>query len=317
VKQLTIITLSLILLFSCAKDKDEFIPNELKPIERELRNLLPSNSSQYILNSNEQSPITSQYNLQIEMDPNSFFEAKESSNYPFQFNFVELATYSDYLSQNITHLTGTRVDNVIYSIYLAASENNEQLSLINDKKIKVRFRSDIIDDDIIIGKGYIDNGEILWDYDNQSIPTSIDYITWTIKNEDGTNVNVNGYELSVSETGWYSIGSNDNSAVRLSDVCINLNSEFLNAANSVVYFLSKDNKLLTKAQGTENNSYFCNYNLPISGTEIQAISISYVDGDQNFYYSQETFSVDALSSNLSLNPEIISKEELKEKLENL
>jgi len=316
VKQLTIFTLSLIFLFSCVKYKDEFISKELKPIERELRNLLPSNSSEHTLNSNEQSLITSQYNLQIELEPNSFFEAKESSNY-FQFYFVELSSYSDYISHNISHLTGDAINNVIYSVYISASEKNEELSLINNKKIKVRFPSDMIDGDIVIGNGYVENDEILWDYDNQSIVSSMDYISWTVMNEDGTVVDVSGYELSLSQTGWYSIASNDDNAMTLKDVCINLNSEFLNVENSIVYFLSQDNRLLTKAQGTESNSYFCNYNLPITGSEIQAISISYDDGDQNFYYSQETFSVDQLSNNLLLSPEIITKKELKEKLESL
>lgn len=316
-KQLFLVVISILFLFSCAKDKDEFIPIELSPVEKELRELLPINSSQYILNSNESSLITSQYNLQVELEANSFFESSESSNAPFEFNVVELSTYADYLSQNISHVSDSQVNSVLYSIYISANDNGELLNLIDNKKIDIRFPSELLNEEITIGKGFVENSELIWRYDNTSINESVKYETWTSKNEDGTITDYNGYQLSVDETGWYSIAISNDNPMTLSDICVDIISDNISIENSAVYFLSREHKLLSEAQVSDNEYSFCNYNLPISGAQIDVITISYDERVQTFYYSQETIAVEDLSENITTIPEQIGKEELKEILESL
>ena len=125
-----------------------------------------------------------------------------------------------------------------------------------------------------------------------------------------------GYEFSVPETGWYSLSLINDDPYTLNDICLSIDDEKLNADNTLVYIVLDSHQYLIQAKSISSNN-FCSYNVPVASNSINIIAISYLEGEDQFYYDSTLINPNEIESSINLKPELINIENLASALENL
>ncbi len=311
-------TLILILgLISCGDNIEQFVPNDISVVHTELKNIGESKSSSYKLNNNTLSTISTNMDTDIEIPINTFYNPSELSDIPYQLDIIELSSYSDYITRNITQVSDEGIRDVIHSVYVSAKDNdNKSLSIKNNKEIIIRIPSEERDGKLQIGNGYVANNSIAWSYNNAIQNLRIKYTEWTKLNSENVLEKFSGYEFPVSQTGWYSLTVIDDAPYTLNDLCVTIEDEKLNSDNTLVYVVMDSHQYLLQAQSISEDQY-CSYNVPIASSTIEVISISYIENESTFYYAAMEINPNQIESTIRLSPQSVNIEDLSSSLDNL
>jgi len=301
-------------LFSCSDNVDQFVQNDVSIVHTQLKDIGQSKSSSFKLNNNTVSNIATDNNTEIELPINTFFKPSELSDIPFQLDIIELDSYEDYITSNVTNLSDEGVRDVVFSIYISAKDNEKNtLSVQNNQEIVVRIPAENKIGELQLGSGYASENVITWNYSNTQNNKKIKYKQWSRTNSENVLEEFSGYEFSISESGWYSLTVVKDDQYSLNDVCLSIPEEKFNENNSLVFILLDSHQHLLQAQPL-NSEIFCNYNVPVTGNTLDIIAISYIDGEDQFYYDSKQIKADDIDSEINLSPVRIDKETLSSKL---
>jgi hypothetical protein len=310
-------TLLLIIgLISCASDVDQFIPNDISLLHSELRLLSDSKSSTYDLNNNTLAVINSTDHVEVSIPANTFFANGELNNKPFQLDLIELNSYSDYITSRIPHIIETDgIRNILYSLYLnAKATDSNDLRIIGENTITIRVPSERKNGTLQIAQGVVKGDIISWNFNNSN--PNIRYTEWQVPNSEGVNETIGGYEFEVNNTGWYSLSVIEPTPFVIQDLCIEVGDNKFNPDNTVVYILSQ--KLNYLLQGVSNNaSAYCIVDTPLPDEAFRVITISYISGEDKFYYGAQSMDISQDLSSIFITPSEISRNELDKSLKNL
>ncbi|MDA8693455.1 hypothetical protein N9L92_05270, partial [Saprospiraceae bacterium] len=245
-KLINILFILCLLLTSCSDNIDEFVPNDVSIVNSQLQIIGPSSSSSYNLNNNVESKVKTNKDLEIEVPINTFFSSNESNDMPFQLEIIELNSYVDFITNNITHLSDDGIRDVVFSLYLSAKDTDQNtLTIKEDKSVTVRIPSERYSGMIQLGSGFVSDNTIAWDY---SLENDVQYTEWIQVNSDNSTEVISGYEFTIEETGWYTLSVINDVPFELIDICMTLQDENLNENNTLVYTLLDSYQYLLQAQ---------------------------------------------------------------------
>jgi len=302
---------------SCVEEKNEvFIPTHSDFPTNSLKTIIPSKSLDVTLSNNESQKLTTDFNSYIEIDNGAFISQSEGE-IQYDLKVIELRNYIDYILQNVDHQSSIGITNTIYSFYISAEKDGEQLGFQEGKTMRIRFPHDKINGDLAIGFGQASNNSLKWDYFSSNINSRVEYIAWEVINDDGSMRTEYGYEMIVNRSGWYSLVTKENLPINSNSLCMNFDSDF-NGENTAVYLLMNDKNYITQLKMiNDNSSTFCLNNLPETlDSPYTIISITKLNNSDYFYHEQE-IEFGSESIDINVEPHRLNLSEIEKALETL
>lgn len=303
---------------SCIKDKDEvFIPTHTDYPTNSLKTLIPSKSMHLKLSNSQSHKLKTDFNSYIEIDRGAFLSETEGE-IQYELNVIELKNYVDFILQNVDHESSIGITNTIYSFYIAAEQDGNQLSFQEGKTMRVRFPiENEAPGDLALGFGKTIDNSLVWDYFSSNINSRVDYIAWESIQEDGSMKTEYGYEIIINSPGWYSLVSKENNQGFTSSLCVNFEPDF-NGDNTAVYLMMNDKRYITKLKMiNDNSSTFCLNNLPPTDTHPYTIVSISKSENEEYYYQEKDFEMGSEALNLTFNPSQIDLYDITKELEAL
>ncbi len=305
------------LLQSCIKDKDEiFIPTHADYPTNSLKSLIPSKSLDVKLSNNESHKLTTKFNSYIEVDKGAF-DSESEGDIQYDLKVIELRKYVDYILQNVDHESSIGITNTIYSFYVSAEKDGNQLGFEEGKTIRVRFPHDKLTGELALGYGQAFDNSLRWEYFTSNINSQVEHIAWEAIDENGIMHIEYGYEIIINNSGWYSLVTKESLSSSSSSLCLSYSPEF-NGDNTAAYLLMNDRKYITKLKMiNDNSSTFCLNNLPATDqVPYTIISISKsVDG--HYYYFEQELELGAEALEINVEPHQVNLSEIQFELETL
>ena len=297
------------LLSSCYEDSELFIPHgEEGPLEA-LKTLIPSTSQILTLNNDSDHLVVTDYDAQILVKAGTFLAKSEAS---YELELIEMQNYADFILHNNDHFTGETIFSPFYSIYIGANLNSNNLDLQTDKELIIRVPSQEPLDQIVLGRGSLDQNLLSFDYHIDELSNKIEYKSWTKMTMGGIEITEWGYEFTVNKPGWYSLASTIMDTKGDFEFCISVPDQF-DKSNTLVYLLSSDFNFLTRMTSNDYNPSFCSNELKLlDGGAIKLITISEIDG--NYYYSENQIVITGTGLEIAINPSLINQSDLKQKI---
>lgn len=294
---------------SCVEEKDVFIPIETNQPISELKKFIPSSSISRTLSNQESHVLISQNGNQITIEENIINDLTES----YQFNYIELLNYKDYILHNLDYSTATCPVDALMSFYLGTETESGSPSFSNGRSVKVRIALENDRKNIKIGQGSFESGVFRWNY---NIPTLNDYskdVEWLVSDGEGSYRTVRGIELTIHNAGWYSIVDSPDVDFENNELCVSY-TEVFNPDNTVAFLMSEGHNYIHQFKLQTNVASHCTPDIPVREEDsYMLLSISLLD---DTYYIFETQLSD-FSEEVIINPEPISKDALRAILESL
>ena len=309
------VILIIFVLSACTKDEQVFIPDNPHITIQELKYVIASKSIEQKLSNDKSYTLRSDYSSIIEVDKGVFFQQNEATNLSYDFQYIELKTYQDFILQNVNHHSDDYgLVNTLYSFYISAESEGEELNIDESRHLTVKIPLSKVNNEVLLGKGEYVEGELRWQYFNTALGNRVKYTEWDSVNEDGVPIKEVGYEVLVDQPGWYSIVSAAENNGDTYSLCLNFDAQY-NSQNTLSFVLLEKSNYLTKLDMSNDNSSFCNLKLPLSTEHdyVKIVSISQFNNDE-YYYFQSTLEELNQSNVLDVNPQSINLEQLKENL---
>jgi len=145
-----------------------------------------------------------------------------------------------------------------------------------------------------------------WSLSSQTMSLETWSFFWDGKDWDGS-----GYELYVSETGWYNVSKLIDPAMSASEqICIQLPVELFDGNNSDVFLILDDYDTVIPLEMDSGKMLFCASfsNMP-EGTEATIVSISSL-GETNYYYGTSHAIISVDTEQITIVPESKTKEQI-------
>jgi len=301
---------------SCLKESGEFIPDEIPGPINNLRNLISSESQEFRVSNNLGATLTSSHGVELIVEPMTFMNNSEGVSSSIKLDHLEMTTLSDFILQEVDNSSDLGFTHSIYSFYLDASYLGNEININEDRVITLRIPSNELYENLVLGKGEFNSTKLRWNYNLEELNSQFEFTTWEEQDTVGGIKLITGYEITVNETGWYNLVSKVNNPNNLEvPFCIDFpdNSEF-NSNNTVVYTFLSEDKFIVPAYLSKINE-FCTLDLPyLEEAGINILSISHLDGKNEFYYSLKSVELSPEFNSHSVNPKKISSEDLKELL---
>ena len=286
-KNLTFIILVVLTFTSCVKESQVFTPDPIPDPITNLRSILATNSSSFAVKNNLDARIVTDSKSEIYVDAHSFIRNTENLDVNIILKYSELQNYSDFLIQAVDHQSDLGFTNTMFSFHIDAQLASTSIDLHEEGKIRVRIPSDELEDELFIGKGSFEDGQLIWNYSLSDINSDFEYISWEEIDANGGIKLRTGYEISVKETGWYSFVSVIDSPTSLEvPLCFQYpNTSVYNAQNTTAFILLKDQKFMSTATINVADNNYCTVDLPhILNTEVKLVSISYFQNSDSYHY---------------------------------
>ncbi len=259
--------------------------------------------------------VKTNYGAQIDFLPGTFVSKSENQAIEFDLNIIELKSYADHILQNADHYNQLITYNHIQAIYFDARLNNNSLDILSSKNVILRFPSEQLYDKLVLGRGSIENGSLLWDFGIEELTNTAVYTNWTEVSDSGESISVSGYEIEITKPGWYAIANLIPEFYIEYSICIELPSSY-SELNTISYLVLNNYNYLTKLNFV-SDSEFCSEKIRLPEDSIgKIISISELESGE-FYYSENVISPQSMNFIIEIDPSLISKDELKNRLLNL
>ncbi len=301
----------LVLLVSCVEDSDIFIPTETSGPISELKFLIPSQSMLANLKADNPHVLSTDNNAIVTVPSNVLYGYTGEE---YTINFIEMNSFQDFFLHNVDHFSERGAISSIYSFYVSIEAEAFINKLDTDKFIEVKFPYEKLSDEILVGIGDFESGNLSWQYDDVDLNNRLNYGTWEVNASDGSLKTENGYSVKVNKSGWYNVVSVPVDNYIYDDICLKYESNF-SLENTSSYLISSDNNYVTtvRTNNSESNS-ICSFNIPfLSQTTYTIVVISTLD--ERFYFYKGIASVGDSVHNIIL--EQINQSELLYELEKL
>lgn len=306
-KNALLVILATIFFASC-QNKDEFIPD---PVSGEVADFyieVQDNPTVVNFSATEDFVYVSPHLVSIHIPANSIV----GSNNMTPAGDVQLSFEGiDNKGQRIVHENGTMNENQMLTapstIFFSFTQDDTPLAIRPGSLITVRVNQDVTDSDMVLYESNEINQISTWASSSQSMTPESWSFFWDGKNYDGQ-----GYELLLTNTGWYTIAKPiiSTGAELVSDICVELPVELYDERNSNVYMILDDYDTVVPMHHNTEKMLFCATldNLP-SGTAVTFISVSSL-GDGNFHFGTTHASIRVEDNKVALFPEPKTKNQI-------
>lgn len=291
-------TICILLCVSC-QDKIEFTPD---PIMGDVAQFYESVTDDPIIEqfaADQEHVYVSPYITSVHIPAHSLVYPDGSDVVgTVSMHFIDFKNKGELIIQNI----GTYADQEILSTegtaYLTFSQDGIPLSIKPGSLVMIRIKDETQDTDMNL---YEDpNGDIPdWQLSAQSMDIADWNFFWNGKEWEGI-----GYELLLTETGWYSVAK----AIHMDvtdyiNICIEAPTQLYNADNSDVFIIFDQYDTVLPLHGDSENLLFCtDFENLAKGTEATLVVISHL-GDENYHFGTAHATLNMDEETISVYPE--------------
>lgn len=299
--------LGIIFTFAACQDKDEFTPD---PITGDVEDFYEDAQGAF---ATETFDVTTDYvyitnnNTSIHIPANSLTNSDGSVA-----TGMATITFEDVLNKGelVIHNLPTMSDGELLSsegaFFFSFTQDENELSIAPGTLLTVRITDPQAEAGVQLYGGFDYDINEDWSLSSQTMSLETWSFFWDGKDWDGS-----GYELYVSETGWYNVSKLIDPAMSASEqICIQLPVELFDGNNSDVFLILDDYDTVIPLEMDSGKMLFCASfsNMP-EGTEATIVSISSL-GETNYYYGTSHAIISVDTEQITIVPESKTKEQI-------
>ena len=303
--------LGMIVFISSCQDKDEFTPN---PISGDINDFYQDAQGAF---GNDMFSVENEFvyitinNTSVHIPANSLVDANgESVTGMVSITFEDVLNKGELLIHDVPTMSSGNMLSSEGAVFLSFTQNGEILSIKPGSLITLRIRDASADAEAQIYDGFDGSINTDWNLSNQAYSLTSWSFFW-----DGKDWIDSGYELYLTETGWFSVAKEISpTATEVDQVCAQLPAELFDGSNSDVFLILKDYDTVVPLEMDSQKMLFCAEfnNLP-QGAEATIVSISSV-GEQNYYFGTSNATISIDTGDIHVFPAAKSKEEVLDAL---
>ena len=293
--------------FTSCEEKDEFIPDpisgDVNEFYADAQNVFGGNS----FNAAEEHIYITNTNTSVHIPANSLVYADGS-----EVTGEVTVTLEDVLNKGelVVHDLHTMSSGKLLSsegvLYVSFTQNGEKLSIKPGSLITIRLTAPDAEVDAQLYEGLVMSTDSDWALSSQSLALESWSFFW-----DGKDWIDSGYELYITETGWFNVALELNTPMAFTEsICVSLPTELYDGSNSDVFLILDDYDTVVPLEMDSEKMLFCATfsNIP-QGSEATIVSISSL-GEANYHFGTSRAIINMDNGEIVVFPEPQTKEQI-------
>lgn len=303
--------IGVVLCFSSCQDKDEFTPN---PISGDINDFYQDAQGAFgsdMFDAENDFVYITINNTSVHIPANSLVYADgEAVVGMVSITFEDVLNKGELLIHDVPTMSSGSLLSSEGAAFLSFTQEGETLSIKPGSLVTLRIRDTNTDAEAQMYDGFDGSSNSDWKISDQSFSVASWSFFW-----DGKDWIDGGYELYLTETGWFSIAKELNPTLSdVEQVCAQLPAELFDGSNSDVFLILKDYDTVVPLEMDSQKMLFCAEfdNMP-QGSEATIVSISSV-GAQNYYFGTSNATISVDTGDIYVFPAAKTKEEVLDAL---
>ena len=301
-KTKSFLLLSILVVLGACQDKDEFTPDPISGDINDFYQDAQGNFGTDIFDVQNDFVFITINNTSVHIPSNSLVYP-DGSDVEGMVNIVfeDVLNKGELVIHDLPTMSSGKLLSSEGAMFLSFSQNGQELEIKPGSLVTLRLRDVNAEADVQVYDGYDANDNLDWNISSQAFSLESWSFFW-----DGKDWIDSGYELYLTNTGWFSIAKEINPSVSdVEQVCAGLPAELFDGSNSDVFLILNDYDTVVPLEMDSQKMLFCAdfLNMP-QGAEATIVSISSI-GALNYYFgmSNATISVDTGDLNIYPNPQ--------------
>lgn len=303
----SVMLLSVIIGLGGCEDKDEFTPDPISgDVELFYSEVQGANEGDSFDASSEHIFITNS-NTSVHIPANSLVYADGTDVFgEVRVTLEDVLNKGELVVHNIPTLSSEKLLISEGALFVMFTQDNNELYIKPGSLITIRLTAPDANasTQLYDGLDMVNNNS--WNFSSQSMSLESWSFFW-----DGKDWIDSGYELYLTETGWYSVALELSSNDSLEEpICVNLPRELYDGSNSDVFLILDDYDTVVPLEMDSEKLLFCASfsNIPL-GSEATIVSVSSL-GEGNYHFGTSRAIISTDNGELYVFPKSQTKEQI-------
>ena len=303
----SLMLLGIVVVFAACQDKDEFTPD---PISGDVNDFYTDAQGSYgseVFDASEDYVYITNNNTSIHVPANSLINADASDiEGPVTLTFEDVLNKGELIVHNVPTMSSDKLLAMEGAIFVSFSQDGKQLSIKPGSLVTIRLRDSNADVEVQMYDGFDQGVSSDWNISDQAMSLESWSFFW-----NGKDWMDSGYELYITNTGWYSVAKEINPAVSYQEqICTELPIELFDGSNSDVFLILNDYDTVVPMEMDSEKMLFCAtfLNIP-EGAEATIVSISSI-GENNYHFGMSHATISEGTGEILVFPQTQTKEQI-------
>ena len=299
--------IGIILGFVSCQDKDEFIPD---PITGDVSDFYSDAQGTYggdSFNTSEDHIYITNANTSVHIPANSLIHADGSLvTGTVSVTLEDVLNKGELVVHNVPMMFSEKLLSSEGALFVSFSQNNEELSINPGSLVTIRLTDPNANVDAQLYDGLVMTSNSEWKISQQAMSMESWSFFW-----DNKEWIDSGYEFLITESGWYSVALELNSASSFTEpICVSLPRELYDGNNSDVFLILDDYDTVVPLEMNSEKMLFCATfsNIPLD-SEATIVSVSSL-GEGNYHFGTSRATINMDNGELLVFPASQTKEQI-------